>query len=193
VNKLNKLNIIFRVDGDNKIGMGHVYRSVNLAKVLKKHHKVSFLTNNYSAKKILSSIALCKLLPQKFSNRKKILENSKADVVIIDKLYEKIQNIRLLQKNSSKVIAIDYVGKNKNLLHYGIPILYPKNAISSIGTLSSFKFTILNKSFLKKKPIQIKKNVKSILVVQGGSDTHCFIPQIINALNNLDDINQDMN
>ena len=187
MNKLNKLNIIFQVDGDNKIGMGHVYRSANLAKALKKYYNVSFLTNNSSAKKILSSIAQCKLLPQKFSVRKKILENSKADVIVLDKLYEKTKNICILKNNSSKIIAIDFVGKNKNFLNFGIPILYPKNAFSSIGKLSSFKFTILNKSFLKRKHIQIKKNVKSILVVQGGSDTHCFIPQIINALNNLDE------
>ena len=45
----------------------------------------------------------------------------------------------------------------------------------------------LNKIFLKIRKIRIKKKINSIIILQGGSDTHCFIPKILDALNSLDD------
>ena len=42
-----KQNIIIRTDGDNKIGLGHIYRSLYLAKELKKNKfNVIFLSKS---------------------------------------------------------------------------------------------------------------------------------------------------
>jgi len=43
----------------------------------------------------------------------------------------------------------------------------------------------LNKNFKKIK--SIKKKVHSILILQGGADTYCLIPQIIESLNDVDE------
>ena len=44
------------------------------------------------------------------------------------------------------------------------------------NSISNFNYAILNNNFLKKKKSIIGKQVKSIIVLQGGSDTYCFRP-----------------
>ncbi len=180
-----KLQIIVRVDGDHHIGMGHVYRSLNLADFLKKSgHKIIFLTKNQEARKILFKKSPCYILPKRSATKQKIIQRFKPDIIILDKLKEKTSEIRLLQKKS-KIIAIDYTGNNKGMIKNSINMLYQQSAASRNNSFSGFEYTILNKTFQNSKPIRVKKNVKSILVLQGGSDTRCFTPKIIKALNSL--------
>ena len=174
------------VDGNHRIGMGHFYRSVNLAINLRKNnHKVVFLTRDSTVKELLPKSFKCQLI-KKYSllKQKKIIDELKSDVIIIDKLKEKTKTIKMLQKICKNVIAIDYIGKNKKIIENSINMLYPISG-NTTGSFSGFKFAILNEKFLKTKPIIVKKKINSLLVIQGGSDTHCFIPKIINALNHL--------
>ena len=54
------MKIVFVVDGNHKIGMGHVYRSLNLAKKLSNHgHPVIFLTSEEISHKIISKQYSC--------------------------------------------------------------------------------------------------------------------------------------
>jgi len=54
----------------------------------------------------------------------------------------------------------------------------------SSKSFAGLQYTILNNNFKKRKVIT--KNVSSILVLQGGSDTYCLIPRIIDAINLID-------
>ena len=44
------MKIIIFADGDNKIGLGHVVRTLNLANMLKKKHKIILVQHNLSKK-----------------------------------------------------------------------------------------------------------------------------------------------
>ena len=183
---MNQLRILICVDGNHRIGMGHFYRTVNLAFELRKNnHKIIFLTRDPIIKKLLPKSFECKLIKNDSKlNQKKTIEELKSNILIIDKLREKTRTIKILQKICKNIISIDYIGKNKKNIKKNINILYPKSGISS-NSISGFKFAIINKNFLKIKPIVIKKKIDSLVVIQGGSDTRCFIPKIINALNRL--------
>jgi len=185
---IRKLRIIIRVDGNHRIGMGHVYRSLNLADSLKKsRHKVIFLTVNQEAKKILSKRFHCYVLPKNSRiSKQKIICRFKPDIIILDKFKEQTRDIKLLQENS-KLIAIDYTGNNKNLISNGVNMLYQRSAVSAKNSFSGFEYTILNKIFQNSKPVHVRKKIKSILILQGGSDSRCFIPKIIESLNYLRD------
>ena len=50
--------------------------------------------------------------------------------------------------------------------------------------LDCFIFFFKKKNFKKIK--KIKKQVRSILILQGGADTYCLIPQIIESLNDIE-------
>lgn len=180
--KIQNFKFLFIVDGNHKIGLGHVYRSINLSnEILKNNHEILILTKDKIAKKIISKNQPC-ILYSKLNDKKIkfILESFNPDLIILDKLEEKLHNIKFLKKYS-KILAIDYIGKNYELIDYGINFLYPSSKIKN--SFSGFEYSILKKEFSKGKKFTPKKSVKSIIILQGGSDTYCFIPKIILALN----------
>jgi len=183
------LKIALRVDGDHNIGMGHVHRSINLARELKNQkNKIIFLTKNFRIKKMLPKSYDFILLPKNnLKKEKEIIKKLNIDIAVIDKLEERTSIVSIFLQNCNKVFAIDYIGKNKNLIKHGINSLYQKSGILNIDSFSGFSFAIINPKFTKNKTISVKKKVKSILVLQGGADTLCFTPKIINALNLLKD------
>lgn len=185
---MNPIRILIRVDGDHRIGMGHVYRSLHLANELKKYkHDIIFLTNTLPAKRILSRQFKCLSLPKLQSGKNRVFRKLNLDIIIVDKLKETTSNLNTYRKNCSNIIGIDYTGANKNLILYGINMLYQKSGVINNSSFSGFKFSILNKRFTKKKLVLIRKKINSVIVLQGGSDTECFTPKIINALNLLKD------
>ena len=183
---VNILKIIILTNGNHKIGMGHIYRSLNLVNTLNKEkYEIIFLTNNKFSKNIISKKNNCKYyrkLNSKYMTT--FLKSFSPDVVILDKLSETKSNIQFLQ-TFCPIIAIDYTGKNKNQINYGINILYQKTGMKK-NSISNFNYAILNNDFLKKKKSGINKKVKSIIVLQGGSDTYCFTPKIIDSFNKVD-------
>lgn len=167
--------------------MGHVYRSLNLAKKLKQNgHKIIFLTSEKNSKIIFSQIFDC-VFSRRLDNYKTkfFLKKFSPDIIILDKLNETKINLNILRKYCS-IVGIDYIGKNKNLIEYGINILYPKSGLSK-NSFSSLDFAILDKKFQHQKKKFFSKKVKSILILQGGADTYCFTPKIIQAVLNLDE------
>lgn len=182
--KIQNFKFLFIVDGNHKIGLGHVYRSIHLSnEILKNNHEILILTKDKIAKKIISKNQPC-ILYSKLNDKKIkfILESFNPDLIILDKLEEKLHNIKFLKKYS-KILAIDYIGKNYELIDYGINFLYPSSKIKN--SFSGFEYSILKKEFSKGKKFTPKKSVKSIIILQGGSDTYCFIPKIILALNRI--------
>lgn len=174
-------DIIIRADGNSKIGMGHVFRTLNLAFILnQKNHRILFLTTDRLVKSLIKKKKFeCKLLPLTISNQKKFLTNFHSDIIILDKKYESTTIINQFKKISKVFFSIDYIGNNKHIVPFGVNILYPKSG--SQKNFSGLKYTILNKNFKKLK--KISKTVNSIIILQGGSDTDCFIPKIITTLN----------
>lgn len=184
INKRKK-KIIFVVDGNNKIGLGHVYRTLNLAKELKKSiHDILFLTNDSLVMKLIKPKFHCMYFPNGNSSMKKSVM-TKNDVIIVDKLHVSRTKLYFLKSNSSMIIGIDYIGGNKKLFSKGINILYQKTGITGINTNSGFQYAILNSHFLKAKPIKVKKIPKSLVIMQGGTDSHCFLPIIVNFISNI--------
>ena len=179
-----KQKIIFIVDGNNTIGLGQVYRSLNLAKEIKKFNKnILFITNELITKELVKPLFHCKLFSE--INLKTDMIISKNDLVIIDKHEETHKKLNYFKSNSNLTIGIDYIGKGKKLLSKGINILYPHSGITGKNSYSGFQYSILDPSFKKSGSIKIRKQVKSLVIMQGGTDSHCFIPNIIDSISQL--------
>ena len=185
---MKKKTILIDVDGDNKIGLGHIYRSINLCQELKYNNfQVVFLTKHSVARKILKANTTAKIFCLKnINDRKKLIVQLNPDIIVIDKLKENNNFLKFLQTNSKIIIGMDYIGYNRNLLNFNLGILYPYSTKSK-KTISDLKYTIIDKKFSRKKNTRIRKKVKSVFVIQGGADTHCFIPKIISALNDVEE------
>jgi UDP-2,4-diacetamido-2,4,6-trideoxy-beta-L-altropyranose hydrolase len=177
-----KSNLLIFVDGDHKIGLGHISRQMSLVHVWK-NFNVVFFTSTPSIKKLVSKkYSIVTYDPFNLHSLKNKIIKLDPGIIILDKLKERSSIIKLLQNCCQNVVSIDYIGKNKHILQKGFSILYPVSGVSTYSSTFNFDYVILKKSFLKQKPIKIKKHVKSIIILQGGADTHCFIPKIISSL-----------
>jgi len=98
-----KPTILFSTYGNHKLGMGHVFRSIELAKYLKFDAKIVFHINNHGA--VLNTLKGKKIKDISWKNFKKVVEIYSPDLVIYDKPYVlgRIEKI-----NKVKIIALDY-------------------------------------------------------------------------------------
>jgi len=182
-----KPRIIFRVDGNQQLGMGHIYRVMNIAKKLQKNYLLLFLTKTLIAKKMLSPFGNCILFRKNDSKLlKSSVKNFNPNIIIVDKLFENQNLLNFFKLHTKKLIGIDYTSKNFSKFDISLNMLYSKSGSKSKKNYSGFKYSIINNNFYNFNPISINKKINSILILQGGSDTHCFIPKIIDALNLID-------
>jgi len=180
------LKILFLADGSQKIGMGHIYRSLNLANELKNKNKILFLTREKLSYKIFNK--KYKTFFVKKENRDKenvLIKKINPDLIIIDKLKERNETLKNISKICKNILLIDYIKKNVQKDFHGITMLYPDTGFSTQKN-NNLKYAIINRNFSKNRISKINQNVKKIIILQGGSDTHCFTPKIIDSFNKVD-------
>ena len=114
-----KLKILFRTSGGRapkkELGFGHIYRSINLAKNLKSH-KLFFLLEDFGgAEKVFKKNGFHDIYKIKkrnnifedIKNTKKIIEQKKIDLLILDIFKPKLRFIREIRKLTKIVIISD--------------------------------------------------------------------------------------
>jgi len=117
--KQGKLNILFRTSGGKakgkQLGLGHVYRCLNLANQIKSH-KIFFLLEDYGgAKEIFLQNGYkninklkCNLsLNSDIKNSIKIIKKHKIDILIVDKYNLPVSYIKKLWKHTKIVVVSD--------------------------------------------------------------------------------------
>ena len=91
--------VLFNIIGNKDIGTGHIYRSLSLAKEIKKNFKVTFITSK-NQKLAIQSIKKTKY-DLFYTSEEKIydkINNLKPLIVINDVLSTKKKNIEFLKK-----------------------------------------------------------------------------------------------
>ena len=161
---MQKINILFRCEGDTgkNFGMGHIYRSISLAKTLKKkNYKIFFISNSESfVVKFIRSEVNCTVLSSKkflinidsFVNKKTVLIN---DTFGKCNLFAQLSNkykFKIIDFDNLKISFLRGILINA-ILHYKSDI---KN-IKNIKYFGGFKYLILRDIFLKKTNKKKKK------------------------------------
>jgi UDP-2,4-diacetamido-2,4,6-trideoxy-beta-L-altropyranose hydrolase len=192
------MHFFFKTDANENIGSGHLQRCLNLAKILQKKHKVTFLFCNTS-----DNIATAVKKEFKvffFKNNKDILEKLKyfktkkdsnfliIDDYSIDYIWEKS-----ISEFCCKVLVIDdYVNKphycdfylNQNIIN-----IYDKQKLlkffpPSTKCLLGPKYTLLNEQYCKYARLKKTKILKNITVSFGGSDRENLTEKVLGVLSN---------
>ena len=203
-------NIIVRVDGDDYIGTGHVYRCLNLVSYIN-NSKITFVCKNINQKLqeliqekyfliLLEKNEMLNMTKDKntWLNDSEIVDSNKTinaiskeivDWIIIDhysigEIWEK--NIRPYVK---KIFVIDdYIKKHNCDVLLNILLknksLYDKLLNNSCKILNGKEYIILNKDYLTDFTINYN-NLKTINIFMGGSDKTNETIKIINKCNEL--------
>jgi spore coat polysaccharide biosynthesis predicted glycosyltransferase SpsG len=192
------MNILIYTYGNHQMGMGHVYRMLNLSHCLKKKgHTVIFLSPSF--KEGISEIKKNKekivFIPknsfEKVSVYNSLIKNGHFDCIIADALDIAKPIMKLFKRKSAILLSFDNIGEGRFFSDILINVLYrksPKLKKPKIE-INSFDYLILNDNFKKfhlKEKI-IKKEIKNVLITQGGSDTYGIIPKITIELNKIAD------
>lgn len=204
LNKLpisSKVKVLFRTEAGTipEIGTGHIYRSLAIAKILKKkynlrNNEINFITKNQNKYKITKKIIKKSNFVHKIYSDKLLDENKKSEIEILKKNASKIliidrwvktnkKTLSLLKKYFSKIILIDSRSKKNNLCDLTLNALVNKKNKNEFDNLILPSYN--SKKFIDKKKI-ISKEIKNVFISFGGFDCNFFTKKIINILSRFD-------
>lgn len=175
------MKIAFRVEGNKKIGLGHVVRCLSIAKKLQKNkNKVIFIINDNSIKDMIENENYRVFLINKKSSEsniiKKILLYEQIRVIVFDSKKRTLGKILKKIPPSVKIVIIDNI-KYKNetdlLVLPGIKEQFTKKPENSICGL---EYVLLNPTLKRNKR---RKEKRTILMSAGGSDKYNITEKVV--------------
>jgi UDP-2,4-diacetamido-2,4,6-trideoxy-beta-L-altropyranose hydrolase len=186
-----KIKVLIKTDGNNKIGMGHIYRCIALSEELKINSKIQFIIpRNSNIEKKLNKFGTCYFSPNDETEEIKLIKELSPDIIIIDVLSKYFQYGNLFLKKiktfSRLLVMLDYIQSGSKYADISFhSLFYPRKKFCK-NTFSGLEYVIIGKKFLEsKKSYSFKKNINSIIIFQGGADTKCFSPKILKSLKSL--------
>lgn len=179
------------------VGAGHIFRQWQIAKELKRRgHKIQFILNKSpESLKIARELKLNALYERNILG---YINSQKIDGAIIDQLATNKETIEGLKSKGTKTVTFDDRGSGIWYCDMCVCSLYePRSARpkwSKTKLLSGFRYLLLGDDFqnnkIKKK--FISKEVKRILITQGGTDTYGLTPYLVRSLSQITNIKIDV-
>lgn len=181
------MKVYILANGGTKLGMGHIMRTLVLAKELKKHLEVMYVITN--KEEFVPAITKVEEQGFNFIFEENILSELKQeDILIIDRYDLKEEDFSFYKKKVKMLLVFD----DNNLLYYydvdmilnqnlhGVELNYKTNEKTKL--LVGGKFSLLRDEFLDNKPIKIKKDIENIILTVGGSDNLNFTHRILKEI-----------
>lgn len=185
-NLLKKQTIVLRVDGDNEIGLGHVYRMITLASRMAFNHKVFFLMND-NKKMGIEKVKEYNYPVITFQKEKELfetLEEIKTDIVINDILDTDKEYIINLRKRRYFIVNFEDLGEGSEFADIVINALY-ENSYPPESHNYGYKYVCLRDEFYISPQKEVRKEVKDILVTFGGTDPNNLTLRTLKAIEKL--------
>ena len=189
-NLLKRLNVVFRVDGDKDVGLGHVYRTITLANRMF-NQNLYFLMDE--SKKLGSEKVSEYNYPIiTIANRDDVLlklDEIQPDIVINDILDTDEDYILRLKEKGFFVVNFEDLGAGADCADVVVNALYEKSEPPD-NSYYGYKYVCLRDEFFIFKPKETEKEVKKILFLFGGSDPNNLTLRSLKAVEklNLEDI-----
>lgn len=186
--------LLFRVDGSEDIGMGHVFRTVTLAKEIKKIRPdiyIVFLTkkNKFVEDYLISNDFKTINIEDIFNSTGEITQiidvakKHNINKIIVDKFDIDTEYIKGLKKSDACIIQFFYHNPSNIISELGInPNLGFSNSLSNCPKRSKIligsKYILVQEKFRNEK-IEVNKNVENIFISFGAGDKNNITPKII--------------
>jgi spore coat polysaccharide biosynthesis predicted glycosyltransferase SpsG/CMP-N-acetylneuraminic acid synthetase len=167
---LKRKRIVFRVIGDQTVGMGHIYRSLALAHEIS-DHEIIFVcddTSDLAVNKIAGTDYLIKTFPSAEIDAQIVALHP--DLVINDILDTTDQYVMLLRNKNIKVVNFEDLGSGAACAHLTINELYDEPLIPGRSILWGSKYCTLRDEFLSAIPHRYAEDISDVLITFGGTD-----------------------
>jgi len=185
-NLLKKQTIVFRVDGDNEIGLGHVYRMITLANRMVFNHNVFFLMN--STKKLgIEKVKEHNYPVVAFKGEKElfeILEETNPDIIINDILDTGKEYVIKLKNRGYFVVNFEDLGEGSEFANIVINALY-ESSYPPEYHYYGYKYVCLRDEFFIFSKKEVQKEVKKILITFGGADPNNLTLRTLKSVEKL--------
>ena len=180
--EMHKKTVLIRLDGYKKIGMGHVYRGLQMAYHLIDHIVIFVLSkkSDLGIAKIESSFYPMEVIEED-SEMIGLIEKYQADIVINDILNTSKEYIELLKSTGKRIINFEDLGEGAKLADAVINDLYEDDHTLSNGYWGS-DYYIIKDEFRTEKPKKFSHKVQEILVCFGGTDPNNLTYKTVEAL-----------
>lgn len=177
---IKRLKIVFVVNGNQKIGMGHIYRSLTLADGFL-GHKVIFIT--WGSDK--QSISLIKEKGYEvFETNESLifdkLNEITPDIIINDILDTETVYITKLREHGFFVINFEDLGNGAENAHLVFNALYEKTNPNP-NHRYGYEYECLNEKFFFYSPVDFKKDPKVLFVTFGGVDQNNITSKVLES------------
>nr|CAI64277.1 cytidyltransferase, putative [uncultured archaeon]CBH36660.1 conserved hypothetical protein, cytidylyltransferase family [uncultured archaeon] len=182
-NSLKLLNIVFRVDGDYDVGLGHVYRAMTLANKMAFNHNVLFLMDK-NKRLGIEKVKEYNYPIVTFENDEKCfkkLEELSPNIVINDILDTKKEYVERLKNNGYFVVNFEDLGRGSEVADIVINALY-ENSYPPKNHYYGYRYVCLREDFYIFPLKKVKKEVKQILITFGGTDPNNLTLRAIKAV-----------
>ncbi len=121
-----KARIVIRADGNHSLGMGHIYRTLNLAEALNVWADIVFLTKG----DVTASKKLSERLPTRIVHNEKgeyaAIDSEHPDVIVVDKLDTEVSYMRKLKEKCDILVSFDDCGDGVFEADLAFNVLYSK-------------------------------------------------------------------
>lgn len=187
-----KNKIVFRADGNHKIGLGHIVRCMALADLLKTNFDIVFLCKELAVEQknmILKSFRLLELNSKNFQDEIRELTDIlfTSDILVLDGYSFDLTYQTNVKKMVNKLVMIDDLADRKLIAdlvinHGGEFIANNYNLEKGAKLLAGFKYLLLRKEFLEKRPIsRLEKKNGNVFICMGGADPFNITSKVIKA------------
>lgn len=183
---LRRRNVVFRVDGDHDIGLGHIYRALTLANRLIFHHNVYFVmgrSKDLGIQKVREYHYPIKLFSDD-TEMVTILNEIQPDIIINDILDTDPEFMKQLRSNGYFIVNFEDLGEGTEHANIVINALY-ENSYPSKNHFYGYRYECLRDEFYifpHKKP---ESEVNTILITFGGTDPNDLTRRTLLAVEKL--------
>lgn len=182
---LQRKRILIRVDGYDKIGLGHIYRTLSLANQLIDHTVLFVTKSEYQL-----GIKLIREHNYDFktfeTNRQyeEIIDSFKPQIIINDILDTTSEYINSLRKRNIFIVNFEDLGDGTKRANLVINALYKRKNFLENHYWGK-DFYILREEFFLVGQKNIKKDVKNILITYGGTDPNNYTGKVLKVIDEL--------
>lgn len=166
---LKSKKIILRADGEEELGMGHIYRCLSLAYHLTGHDILFVTKESYKLgiNKLNESYFPIRIIKEN-NNIFDIVDKFHPDIVVNDILNTDSEYMKLLKQKVPRIINFEDRGEGAKYADCVINALFIDKCSDNV--YNGFEYFFIRDEFLTAVPKTFSEKVRNIVILFGGSD-----------------------